>query len=52
MARKLGISPAYLSDIEKGKRGLKIELFEKMKESGYSSEFLKTFEVQTVKRKE
>lgn len=50
MAEKLGVSPAFLSDVEKGKRGCSIELFRKMEESGYNNKFLSTFQITTVKR--
>ena len=50
MAEKLGVSPAFLSDVEKGKRGCSIELFRKMKESGYNNKFLSAFQITTVKR--
>ncbi len=31
MAKRLGFSPAYLSDIESGKRGISLSLLEKLK---------------------
>ncbi len=51
MAKRLDISPAYLSEIEHGKKSLTLKLFRKMEAMGYSGKFLSQFEIITVKRK-
>ncbi len=51
MAKRLDISPSYLSEIEHGKKALTIKLFRKMEAMGYSNKFLSQFEIVTVKRK-
>jgi len=51
MAQRLRISAGELSYIERGLRGCGIEIFRRMENSGYTNDFLKRFEITTVKLK-
>lgn len=50
MAKNLGVSPSYLSEIERGKKGCSLTLFRKMEESGYTNKFLGKFQIIMLKK--